>query len=302
MRTRVFVFLAIFALMVSFSAGPVRAGGAKENSKEEAALQKTAEAFVEAFQKGDAKAVAAFWTEDGEYTDQTGRKLKGRKAIEKAFTGFFKENKDLKVRINITALKFVTPDVALEDGVTEVIPPDGGPPSRASYTIVHVKKDGQWYLSSVRDSPYSPPTNYKFLRGLEWVIGDWADETNKGEVARVAFSWGTNQNYIISTFATTFKNISLASGTQWIGWDPAEKHLRSFTFDGEGGFAEGSWKRDGKKWVIKTTAVIPGGKKVSATNIITRIDADTFSFQSTERSVDGKALPDIAEIKMKRVK
>jgi uncharacterized protein (TIGR02246 family) len=298
----VFVFLTVFVVIASLTARPVLAGGGKDTAKDEAAMHKNAEAFVEAFQKGDAKAVAAFWTEDGEYTDKTGRKLKGRKAIEKAFTNFFKENKDLKARINITSLKFVTPDVALEEGITEVITSDGAPPSRARYTIVHVKKDGQWHLSSVRDSPYTPPTNYRYLKGLEWVIGDWADETDKGETAHIAFSWGPSQNFIISTFATTFKNISMASGTQWIGWDPVEKHIRSFTFDADGGFAEGNWKKDGKKWIIKTNTVLPSGKKVVATNIVTRIDADTISWQSTERSVDGKALPDIAEVRMKRVK
>ncbi len=41
---------------------------ARENAKEEAAILKNAEAFVEAFHNGDAKALAAFWTPDGDYT------------------------------------------------------------------------------------------------------------------------------------------------------------------------------------------------------------------------------------------
>ncbi|HJZ56859.1 MAG TPA: hypothetical protein VKE74_17960, partial [Gemmataceae bacterium] len=38
------------------------------NPAEEAALLKNAEAFVEAFNKGDAKTLAAFWTPQGDYT------------------------------------------------------------------------------------------------------------------------------------------------------------------------------------------------------------------------------------------
>src|SRR5262245_38999963 len=302
MRTRLFWSLALPAMIFGLTAGPAPAEQPQDKAKEEAALIKNAEAFVEAFQKGDAKALAAFWAPDGDYTDQTGRHLKGREAIEKAFAGFFTEHKGLKLRIDSGSLRFVTPDVAVEDGMTSVIPPDGGPPSRARFTIVHVKKDGKWYLDSVRDAAFTPPTNYQHLRGLEWAIGDWADENEKGEVARVAFAWAQNQNFIVGTFATTFKNISVASGTQWIGWDPIEKRIRSWTFDSDGGFGEGSWTKDGDKLIIKTNTVLRDGKKVAATNIVTKIDADTITWQSKDRTLDGKPLPDIKEVKMKRVK
>src|SRR6202022_1659083 len=122
----------------------------KEKPAEEATLLKNAEAFVEAFHKGDAKALAAFWTAEGDYTDQRGRQFKGREAIEKTFRELFAENKGLKLRINIDSLRFPTADVAIEDGTTEVSPANGAPPSRARYSIVHVKKDGQWLIESVR--------------------------------------------------------------------------------------------------------------------------------------------------------
>jgi uncharacterized protein (TIGR02246 family) len=300
MRTRLLWIGALLATTFTL-ASPWVAAQQPKNPKEEAALLKKAEAFVEAFHKGDAKALAAFWTPDGDYTDQTGRHTKGREAIEKVFKGFFAENKGLKLRININALRFVTPDVAVEDGTTEVIPPDGGPPSRARYTIVHVKKDGQWYLDSVRDAPSATPTNYEHLRALEWAIGSWAEDNAKGEVVRVSFSWGENQNFILSSFTTTFKNITIGGATQWIGWDPAAKHIRSWTFENGGGFGEGTWTKDGSKWVIKSTAVLRDGKKMTATNILTRIDGDTMSWQARDRTVDGKALPDVKDIKLKRV-
>jgi len=71
---------------------------AAESDPQEAAITKTAEAFVEAFQKGDAKAVAAFWTQDGDFVDLTGRVLNGRPAIEKDFGNLFTENKGLKLQ------------------------------------------------------------------------------------------------------------------------------------------------------------------------------------------------------------
>src|SRR5262245_44332917 len=106
---------------------------------DEAAIATTAEAFVEAFDKGDAKAVAAFWTPSGDYIDQTGQLFKGREAIEEAFSQFFAENKGLKLGIESESLRFPTPDTAIEDGVSSVLAPDGMP-SRARYTNVFVKK------------------------------------------------------------------------------------------------------------------------------------------------------------------
>src|SRR5262249_10945524 len=126
----------------------------KGNPQDEAALAKGAEAFVEAFHKGDAKAVAAHWTPDGDYVLQTGKEIKGREAIEKAFQSFFADNPGVKLLVESASLRFITPEVAIEDGTTSVFAPDGGAPSRARYAIVHVKKDGRWYLSSVRDSVY----------------------------------------------------------------------------------------------------------------------------------------------------
>jgi uncharacterized protein (TIGR02246 family) len=282
--------------------GPTPADDPKDNAAEEAAIFKNAEAFVEAFHKGDAKAVAAFWTKDGDYTDQTGHTFKGRDAIEKVFTEFFAENKWLKLRIDVTGMKFVTPEVAIEDGITSVLPPDGAPPSRARYTIVHVKKDGKWQLSSVRDAPFAPATNQEHFRGLEWAIGDWASDSDKGETARVSFSYTDDQNFMISTFTTTFKNIAIGGGTQWIGWDPTAKGIRSWTFETGGGFGEATWTPEGSKWVVKATGVLRDGKKLAATNLLTRVDEDTMTWESKNRTEDGKNLPDIKPVKLKRVK
>jgi uncharacterized protein (TIGR02246 family) len=302
MTTRLMGMLAVAVIAFSIPARSALTEQAKANAQDMAAIAKNAEAFVEAFHKGDAKALAGFWTPDGDYTDETGKHLKGREAIEKAFVEMFAENKGLKLRINSDSLRFVTAEVAIEDGTTEVIPPDGGPPSRARYTIVHAKKDGKWLIASVRDAPHAPPTNYENLRGLEWAIGDWADDTDKGEVARVSFTWADNQNFIISTFTTTIKSVSIAGGTQWIGWDPLAKHIRSWTFDAHGGFGEGAWTRDGNKWIIKNHSVLQDGKKMAATNIVTVIDDNTITWQSRDRMLDGQAVPDIKEVKMKRVK
>jgi uncharacterized protein (TIGR02246 family) len=302
MTTRRLSLFLVLALVTGLVAGAGRSGPARDEAPDKDAIAKNAEGFIEAFHKGDAAAVAAFWTEDGDYTDTQGQHFKGRKEIEKAFRAYFSENKGLKLRIDSAALRFVTPEVAIEDGKTEVMDADAGAATQARYTAVHVKKDGKWYLSSVRDSVFVPRTNYEHLQQMEWLIGEWHDEVEGPEVSHMTFSWSENQGFIVNTYSATGKHLFHHSGMEWIGWDPSAKRFRSWTFDSMGGFGEGSWSRDGNKWVIKSTAVLQDGRKLAATNIVTRIDADTISWQGKDRTLDGKPHRDMKEVKMKRVK
>jgi uncharacterized protein (TIGR02246 family) len=286
------------------NANPAPAAAPQNNANpaDAAALQKNAEAFVEAFHAGDARALAAFWAEDGEYTDLSGRRLKGREDIEKAFQGFFAANKGLKVRIESESLRFLTPEVAVEEGVSFVLGPDGSPPSRARYSNVHVKKDGKWLLGSVKDAPYVPPGNYEHLRGLEWAVGDWSAEGEKGEAEHLSVSWTDNQNFLVASFAVTVNGVSVGRATHWVGWDPREKRVRSWIFDATGGFGEGAWTKEGDKWVVKTTSVLQDGKKAAATIVLAPGGADALTLQARDRSVDGAGVPDRNEFKLKRVK
>jgi hypothetical protein len=88
--TRSMLPLALACALGSGSS-PARAA---DPDPREAAITRTAEAFVEAFQKGDAKAVASFWTPDGDYVDPSGRVLNGRPAIEKTLPTCSPRTKD----------------------------------------------------------------------------------------------------------------------------------------------------------------------------------------------------------------
>jgi len=275
---------------------------AADTDSKDAAITKTAEAFVEAFNKGDAKAVSEFWTPDGDYVDEDARVLKGRKAIEASFADLFSKNKDLKLHIEVAARKFPTPDTAIEDGNSMVIAPDGRAPSRSRYTNVLVKKDGKWLLESVREAAYAAPSNYEYLRPLEWLIGEWAGESADGKVVgRVNFEWGPGKNFIVATRTVEHQDALMQNGTQWIGWDPVAKQIRSWNFEGDGGFSEGKWSNDGNTWTIKTDSTVVDGSKVTGVNTATVVDGDTLKIKTTDQKLDGKSVPDTAEITVKRV-
>jgi len=295
------VTLAI-GLFLGVGTMPAQQEGGGDNGKEKLGHGKRAQAFIAAFNNGDAKAVAGFWTPDGDYTDQIGRKYKGRAALEKLYTKVFAEAKGAKLTIHVASIRLVTPDVAIEEGITEVTPADGGPPTAAAFTAVGVKKDGEWYFESVHDSIARPPSNAERFEDLEWLIGEWTGEETKGESARSSYAWAENKNFIVSNFATTLSGVPVVGGTQWIAWDAVEKQIRSYSFYSGGGIGEGIWTNNGKSWNIKTTAKAANGKRLSAINVVTRVDADHATWQITQLNVDGKMMPDAPAVKLKRVK
>lgn len=255
--------------------------------------------FVAAFNKGDAKALAEFWTPDGDYIDQAGEVHKGRAAIEKLYAKHFAGNKGAKLAVIVTSKKQLGADVILEDGLTEVTPADGGPGTVGRFCAVLVKKDNAWYFESVRESIARPPTHAAQFEAIDWLIGDWEGE-QKGESAVASYSWAENQNFIVSTFATTLNGVPVMGGTQWIGYDAIEKQIRSWTFYSHGGTGEGKWSVDGNTVRVTLAARTADGKKVTAINVITKVDADHATVQATQLAVDGKLMPDSPAIKLKR--
>jgi hypothetical protein len=70
-------------------------------------------------------------------------------------------------------------------------------------------------------------------------------------------------------------------------------------FDSDGGFAEAYWRRDGNRWIVGTSGVLPDGGTGGSTNIYEFVDENSFVWRATERDVDGQPLAD-AEVKFVR--
>jgi uncharacterized protein (TIGR02246 family) len=230
---------------------------------------KRAQEFIDAFNKGDAQALANFWVPEGDYTDEIGRHYKGRPAIEKMYEKYFAANKGGKLAITVTSHRMVTSDVALEEGITEVAQPDGGPPTSAAFSAVLVKKDGVWYFESVRDSLPQPPSNAEHFEDIDWLLGNWVGENEKGESGTASYSWAENKNFIVSNFSTTLNGIPVVGGTQWIVWDAVDKEIRSFSFYSGGGFGQAVWSKDGGKWLIKVLLAVPLDEDVALFEALT---------------------------------
>jgi len=103
------------------------------------AILKSAHDFTAAFEKGDAKAVAAQWTEQGEYESDDGTILRGRTAIEAAFTAHLQGRPAEKMEIKVETIRFPSRDTALEEGLTCTTASEMLPDS-AHYRVLHVRE------------------------------------------------------------------------------------------------------------------------------------------------------------------
>lgn len=278
-------------------------GGEKVPAADREDFEANSKRLIAAFNKGDAKAMASFWTENGDYMDEGGQRIQGRKAIEEYFQKLFAAGKGAELRVYKTAFRMVRPDLAIGDGIMEVIPPGGGPSTSARYTSVQVKQSGKWLIESIREAVVTPPTHAEKLDDLAFLIGDWVpEEGKKGPSMTMSFSWAENNNFIVNRFTSTIQDVPVAGGTQWIAYDAAAKCIRAWVFDSTGSISEASWVRDGKRLTSKTTTILPNGSKATSNNIVTRIDDNSITLQMTHRAVDGKSQPDSPEIKLKRVR
>ena len=97
----------------------------KPRSVDEEAIRLTGQTFVKAYCQGDAKTIAAHFTKDAEYIDERGEVYQGRESIERAMKELFAENEGCQIEMEIETIRFISPEVAVEDGSTTFISADG---------------------------------------------------------------------------------------------------------------------------------------------------------------------------------
>jgi uncharacterized protein (TIGR02246 family) len=257
------------------------------------------EAFVKAFDSGDANALAALFTEDAESVDEDGTVVQGRSAIAQQFAQVFASNPGGKIKISVDSLRFLGPDVAKEEGRCTITPGDGGPPETDRYTALYVKQDGRWLQSYVREHADQEISPHDRLKELEWLVGEWVDESPTAVIATTC-RWSDDKNYLLRLYDIKVAGKVAMSGTQRIGWDPVSGQIKSWVFDSQGGHSEGLWSRDGNRWVVKLSGPLRDGKIYSETNVITFVNKDMSQWKSVDRTVGGEVVPDIPEFVLVR--
>ncbi|MEI8373208.1 MAG: SgcJ/EcaC family oxidoreductase [Planctomycetota bacterium] len=274
------------------------AGQPGDTSGDEVAIRKADEAYVNAFNKHDAKALADAWSPEAVYLNRvTGAEVVGRAAIAEQFTAVFKDQPEVKLELSAQSIQFVSPNVAVEQGIAKTLVPKADP-EEEEYSAVYVRREGQWLLDRVTEKTKEvTPSRYEQLKPLEWMIGRWVDKDDDDNVdIETECKWTKNQSFITRSFTVSAEGKINMSGMQIIGWDPVAKAIRSWTFDSDNGFSEANWTLKKDRWFIQNKGYLADGRKASMTNVIKQVDQNSFTWQTIERSVGGELLPNINEV------
>jgi uncharacterized protein (TIGR02246 family) len=264
-----------------------------------AAVRRTSAAFETAFEKGDAKAIAALWTEDGDYVNEEGQSTAGREAIQKRYAEFFAQNAKMKIRVMPDSVRLLSGSAAIEDGRAVLEPAPVGAPAISKYTAVHVKVDGKWLMSTVRDTRIETPSGYRNVEDLEFLIGTWTAEEHGAKMESVC-RWIANKSFVERTYTVTDAQGLTTTGTQIIGFNADAGHVQSWNFSSDGGHAIGAWIPAENGWTAQIQGVTGAGILTSATNSLRRLDDNAYMWQSVDRTAAGQPLPDTDEIVLKR--
>ena len=263
----------------------------KAESADERAIRASAEAFTRAYNAGDAHALAEQFSKNADVIDGDGVRIRGREAIEQALATTFKDEPGDKIALAIDSLRFISPDVVLEEGRNMVTPASGAPVSRR-HIVIHIKQDGRWYMDSVREEKEPVVRPHDRLKDLEWMLGEWTDE-GSDSIVRTSCHWSKDENFLLREITVQVRGATATSITQRIGWDPLTQRFKSWEFDSEGGHSEGLWARAGEKgWVVKHSGVLPDGRTSSATRVIVLETPNRVRWASIDRVVGGEAIPE----------
>lgn len=268
----------------------------EEESPEIAGLHKAATDFVAAYNKKDAAALAAFFTENGEITDLDADDVTtGRADIQARYEAIFAAPDAPQIAIEVDSVRLVGKDIAVEDGTVHATPPgDDAVPTSMNYTAVLQKsEDGVWRIASTRDRGDASDVAGELAGLAKQLKGDWTT-TRGGLRLDIAFGWDDSGNYLIGEMLATASDAKPLKTTLRIGWDASKKSITWWTFDDGGGFAKGDWTPvDDDTWLIRTEGVTDDGEVTSANQTLTFDGKDAFVWNAGERLVDGEKQPDV---------
>ena len=129
--------------------------GKNQSSPPDQTTDDDAGKYEEAYNKGDAKTLAGFYSEDVDYIDQDGAEVKGRDAMQKLLADNFQQNPGVKLAITTDEVNELTPDVKVSRGFATVTPAKGEAVT-TRYTLVKVKKGDHWEISQMNEREAPP--------------------------------------------------------------------------------------------------------------------------------------------------
>lgn len=264
---------------------------ASADSPDAGAINQRFADYLDAYNAGSADTVGSFWSEDAVSLDEeTGERASGREAVVAGFAEFFANAPGSRLTGTINRVRSLRPDIAIAEGAVTLFVADAEPVPSA-FTAVLVKERGQWLIESSYERPLPSPTSRGALQDLAWLVGEWRDQT-EGVEMNTTVRWSANGAFLIRSFRADYgDNDDAFEGTQIIGWDPRANQYRTWTFNSDGSFGEGTVSRSGDQWLIRMSHVLTDGSVSAGTQVLQLVDSDTMCVERIGQTVDGAPVP-----------
>lgn len=111
---------------------------------------------LEAWNRQDAHAFAALFSEDSNVIGFDGSQMNGRAEIELTLSGIFTHHKTAAYVAKVREVRFITPQVALLRAVVGMIPPGGAdlnPAVNSIQSLLAVLQNNQWFITLFQNTP-----------------------------------------------------------------------------------------------------------------------------------------------------
>jgi uncharacterized protein (TIGR02246 family) len=119
---------------------------------DKAAIGELAQEFVRAFNQGDAKAIAALYTAQCKYHDETtGELFRSRAEVERAYTDRFRGQPGTTIEIKDPSIRFLSHDGAVHEGVWQRKMAGSETPARTRFRSHCVREAGAWRVALTRE-------------------------------------------------------------------------------------------------------------------------------------------------------
>lgn len=293
-----FFFLAFSSLALLFQGCENK--GSLSTSQTQKELQESAEAYTEAFNIHDPEQLTSLWEKDAFFINlTTGEVAEGDRNISNFFRNLFEKKGARNVKMIISKVSSSKPTNALAQGILEISFADQYV-WKGAFKAEYHKHDDKWFIGSFSlNEINSSETQFKHLKELDWLAGNWIDAENPVEVA-YSNLWDKNKNFLVQTFTYSVLGQEELKGMQIIGWNPKTKTINSWTFDSDGGYGSGIWNKNGNHWKVLQEFTLPQGEKATSIHTYELLDDQSYTFVDSDRAVDGKKLPDIGPFKIIR--
>jgi uncharacterized protein (TIGR02246 family) len=175
---------------------------ATEIGPEAEPIRELLRSYIEAFNKHDAKAVAALWMPKGIYVDRsTGERVEGREALEKDFATTFKEKPSARLSGSLQSVRFIRPEVVSAEGEAVETPKEvENRANKTAFSAIFVRQDGRWLIDSIQESDLpAPQPASASLADLEWMLGHWVDKSDQARVDTIC-RWSPRHAFLVRSF------------------------------------------------------------------------------------------------------